>query len=122
MAAPLAEIFQSIVDSLPDDWSGLELDLRIFDEQRYVEAATFVVTCNAQPYSRHDWHWKIRCAHRFGFAAAPSAVHTTLKLLDGAAIEGELALRGITSGRAEVVPMWGRPESFREEFRRIRAQ
>ena len=122
MAASLAETFQSIVDSLPDDWSGLELDLRIFDEDRYVEAATFVVTCNAQPYSRHDWHWKIRCAHRFGFAAAPSAVHTALKLLDGAGIDGELALRGITSGRVEVVSTWGRPESFREELRSIRAQ
>jgi hypothetical protein len=122
VAAALAETFQTIVDSLPDDWSGLELDLRIFDEDRYVEAATFVVTCNAQPYSRHDWHWKIRCAHRFGTAAAPSAVHTALRLLDDAGIAGELALRTITSGRVEVVPTWGRPESFRQEFRRIRAQ
>jgi hypothetical protein len=120
--AQLAETFQRIVDSLPDDWSGLELDLRIFDEERYVQAATFMVTCNAQPYSRHDWHWRIRCAHRFGFAAAPSAVHTALKLLDNARIDGELALRNITSGRVEVVPTWGRPESAREEFRRIRAQ
>ena len=103
MAASLAETFQTIVDSLPDDWSGLELDLRIFDEERYVQAATFVVTCNAQPYSHHDWHWKLRCAHRFGHAAAPSAVHTALKLLDDAGIEGELALRAITSGRVEVV-------------------
>ena len=37
-------------------------------------------------------------------------------------IEGELAMREIRSGRVEVVPMWGRPESAREEFRRLRAQ
>jgi hypothetical protein len=122
VAASLAETFQSIVDSLPDDWSGLELDVRIFDEERYVQAATLMVICNAQPYSHRDWHWRVLCAHRFGHAAAPSAVHTSLKLLDDAGMAGEIALRKVTSGHAEVVPMWGRPESFRQEFRRIRAQ
>jgi hypothetical protein len=45
----LAETFQQIVDSLPDDWTDLEFDLRIFDERRYVDAAVLLVTCNAQP-------------------------------------------------------------------------
>jgi hypothetical protein len=49
-------------------------------------------------------------------------VHGTLRLLDEAGIEGELAVREMRSGRVEVVPMWGRPESAREEFRRLRAQ
>jgi hypothetical protein len=31
-------------------------------------------------------------------------------------------VRETRSGRAEVVQMWGRPESAREEFRRLRAQ
>ena len=118
----LADTFDAIVGSLPDDWTGLELDLRIADESRYVEAAQFMVVCNAQPYSRHDWHWRIIAAHRFGHAAAPSAVRTSLKLLDDAGIAGELAVRRLTSGRVEIVPTWGRPESFRQEFRRIRAQ
>ena len=118
----LADTFQEVVDSLPDDWTDLELDLRIFDEPRYVEAAVYMVTCNAQPYSRHDWHWRILVAHRFGHAAAPPAVHAALKLLDDGGIEGELAVREIRSGRAEVVQMWGRPESVRQEFRRLRAQ
>jgi hypothetical protein len=118
----LAATFDAIVDSLPDDWTDLELDLRIADESRYVDAAVSVVVCNAQPYSHHDWHWRILCAHRFGHAAAPSAVHTSLKLLDEAGIAGELALRQVRSGRVEVVPQWGRPESAREEFRRLRAQ
>jgi len=60
----LAASFQEVLDSLPDDWSDLDLDLRIFDESRYVEAATFLVVCNAQPYSHNDWHWKLLCAHR----------------------------------------------------------
>jgi hypothetical protein len=118
----LADSFQGIVDSLPDDWTDLELDLRISDETRYVEAATYLVTCNARPYSHHDWHWRLLVAHRFGHAAAAPTVHGTLKLLDEAGIEGKLAVRELRSGRVEVVPMWGRPQSVREEFRRLRAQ
>jgi hypothetical protein len=118
----LAEAFEQILGSLPDDWTDLELDLRIFDEARYVDAAVLVVTCNAQPYSHHDWHWRLLVAHRFGHAAAAPAVRSAMKLLDEAAIDGELAVREVRVGRAEVVQMWGRPESFRQEFRRIRAQ
>ena len=118
----LAETFNRIVGSLPDDWTDLELDVRIFDEQRYVDAATLLVICNAQPYSRHDWHWRLIVAHRFGHAAAAPAVHAALGLLDEADIEGELAVREVRTGRVEVNPMWGRPESVRQEFRRLRAQ
>jgi hypothetical protein len=82
----------------------------------------FMVTCNAQPYSKYDWHWRILVAHRFGHAAAPEAVHTTLKLLDQAGIDGEIALREVREGRTEITATWGRPESVRQEFRRIRAQ
>jgi hypothetical protein len=88
----LADIFQQIVDSQPDDWTHLELDLRLADESRYVEAALYLTTCNAQPYSHHEWHWRLLDAHRF------------------------------RTGRVEVEPTWGRPYSAREEFRRLRAQ
>jgi hypothetical protein len=118
----LAETFTEIVDSLADDWTDLELDLRIFDERRYVDAAVMLVTCNAQPYSKNDWHWRLLVAHRFGHAAAAPAVHAALGLLDDADIDGELAVREVRTGRAEVVQMWGRTESVREEFKRIRAQ
>ena len=118
----LAESFNEVVDSLPDDWTDLEFDLRIFDEARYVDAALLLVQCNAQPYSSHDWHWRLLAAHRFGHAASAPAIHGALALLDETGIEGELALREVRTGRAEVVQMWGRPESVREEFRRRRAQ
>jgi hypothetical protein len=118
----LAATFNGIVDSLPDDWTDLEFDLRIFDERRYVDAAVLLVTCNAQPYSKHDWHWRILVAHRFGHAAAPPAVHLALKLLDDAGIDGEIAVREARAGRVEVVQMWGRPESVRQEFKKLRAQ
>jgi hypothetical protein len=118
---PLAESFQEIVDALPSDWTDLELDLRV-DEDRYVDAATLLVTCNAQPYSHHDWHFRLIVAHQFGHAASAPTTHGTLKLLDDAGIAGELAVRELRTGRVEVTQMWGRPESVREEFRRIRAQ
>jgi hypothetical protein len=120
--APLADSFQQVVDSLPDDWTDLELDLRIDDESRYIDAAVYLVTCNAQPYSRHDWHWRLLVAHRFGHAASWPTTHGALKLLDDAGITGEFAVREVRSGRVEVVQMWGRPESVRDEFKRTRAQ
>jgi hypothetical protein len=118
---PLADSFQEIVDSLPSDWTDMELELRV-QEDRYVDAATLLVTCNAQPYSRKEWHWRLLVAHQFGHAAAAPTVHGTLKLLDDAGIEGELVLREVRTGRHETVQDWGRPESFRREFRRLRAQ
>jgi hypothetical protein len=118
----LAEDFNAVLESLPPDWTQLELDLRIADEMRYTDAATLLVQINAMPYSQHDWHWRIRSAHEFGHAAAPETVHGTLALLDDEGIAGELVLREARSGRVEVVQMWGRPESVRQEFNRRRAQ
>jgi hypothetical protein len=119
---PLAEDFQKVVDSLPPDWTQLELDLRIHDEDRYVESATLLTQINAMPYSKHDWHWRLRVAHDFGHAAAAETVRGTLGLLDDQGIAGELAARDARSGRVEVRQMWGRPESVRQEFRRRRSQ
>jgi hypothetical protein len=118
----LAQTFERMVDALPDDWTDLELDLRILEERRYVEAAVLLVSANPQPYSEHDWHWRILVAHRFGHAAAPAAVHLALKLLDDDGIEGELVLREARTGRVEITQMWGRTESVRQEFKRLRAQ
>jgi hypothetical protein len=118
---PLAEDFQEILDALPSDWTDMEIDVRV-EEGRYIDAATLMVTCNAQPYSHHDWHFHIPIAHQFGHAAAWPVVLGTLQLLDDAGIRGELALREVREGRVETTQMWGRPESVRQEFRRIRSQ
>jgi hypothetical protein len=117
----LAETFDDILASLPSDWTDLELDLRV-QETRYVDAAILLVQVNPQPYSHHDWHWRLLVAHQFGHAAAAPTVHGTLRLVDEAGIPGELVLREVRTGRVETSYMWGRGESVREEFRRIRAQ
>jgi hypothetical protein len=118
----LASDFQRTVGELPGDWTDLQLDVRIADEDRYIEAAVIVAQCNAQAYSRHDWHWRILCAHEFGHAAAAPTVHGVFLQLDAAGIRGEFAVRQVREGRVEVVPMWGRGESVRREFVQRRAQ
>jgi hypothetical protein len=117
----LAQDFDEVAESLPDDWTDLALDLRIGDESRYVDAAVLLSQINAQPYSKADWHWRINVAHRFGHAAAPETVRGTLELLDRESIAGELIVRDMHEGRAEVVQMWGRPESVRRDFRQRRS-
>ncbi len=117
----LADTFDEILASLPSDWTDLELDLRV-EEDRYIDTATIIAQVNAQPYSHHDWHWRILVAHQFGHAAAAPAVHGTLRLIDEQGIQGELALRELRTGRVEVTQMWGRPESVRQDFRRLRSQ
>jgi len=117
----LAEDFSAIVESLPDDWTDIVCDLRILDEEHYVDAAVLLTQVNAQPYSRADWHWRLNVAHTFGNAAAAETTIGTLRLLDEEGIEGELVLRDYREGRAEVVQMWGRPESVRREFRERRS-
>ncbi len=117
----LAGDFQSILDSLPDDWTDLVIDLRITDETQYVDAAVILTQVNGQPYSRADWHWRLNVAHRFGHAAAAESVKGTLELLDEAGIEGEMVVRDWHEGRAEVVQMWGRPESVRRDFKARRS-
>lgn len=112
-----ADDFQQVLDSMPPDWTDLELDLRIDDESRYVDTAVALSLVNAQPYSEAEWQWRLLVAHSFGHAAAAETVKGVLAQLDAEGVGGELQLREERQGRAEVAPMWGRPESVREEFR-----
>jgi hypothetical protein len=121
MDRSLSDTFEEIVEALPDDWTDLELDLRIADETRYVDGAVLLSQVNAQPYSKADWHWRINVAQSFGHAAAPETVRGVLQKFDREGISGELRVRDAQEGRAEVVQMWGRPESVRREFRRRRS-
>ena len=116
----LAVDFQELLDSLPPDWTDLELDLRIEDESRYVDAAVILSLVNAQPYSKANWHWRLLVAHSFGHAAAAETVKGALAKLDAEGLVGEMTLREVREGRTEVVQMWGRPESVRQEFRQRR--
>jgi len=112
--------FQEVLDAMPPDWTDLELDLRIDDESKYVDTAVALSQINAQVYSQADWDWRLIVAHSFGHAAAPETVKGVLAKLDADGVSGEMVVREVREGRAEVVPMWGRPESVREDFRKRR--
>jgi len=121
---PLATEFQQIVDALPPDWTDLEVDLRIGDESHYVDSATALSQVNAQVYQHpraKGWHWRLLVAHSFGHAAAAETVKGVLGKLDADGVAGVLRVAEVREGRSEVVQMWGRPESVREEFRQRRS-
>jgi hypothetical protein len=117
----LADDFQRIHDALPPDWTDLEVDLRIDDERQYIDSAVTLSQVNAQVYSRAEWHWRLIVAKSFGHAAAPETVKGALAKLDADGVSGEMQVAEVREGRAEVVQMWGRPESVREEFRQRRS-
>jgi hypothetical protein len=117
----LAVDFTELLEALPADWTDIVCDLRLRDEDRYVDAAVLLTQINAQPYSKADWHWRILVAHSFGHAAAAPTVKGVLAKLDESGVTGVLRLTEVREGRAEVVQMWGRPESVRDEFRKRRS-
>jgi|SRR5436305_2022477 len=119
----LAAGFLQILKTLPSDWTDLEVDLRIEDMSHYVDTAVAVSQVNAQVYQHpaEGWHWRLLVAHSFGHAAAAETVEAVLGRLDEAGVKGELRVAEVREGRSEVVQMWGRPESVREEFRQRRS-
>lgn len=120
-AVALADDFQQILEALPSDWTDLEVDLRIEDEGHYIDTAVALSLVNARPYSESDWHWRLLVAHSFGHAAPAETVKGVLAKLDAAGVSGEMQVREVREGRSEIVQMWGRPESVREEFRQRRS-
>ncbi|HEX5375944.1 MAG TPA: hypothetical protein VFW48_07275, partial [Solirubrobacterales bacterium] len=94
----LAADFQQVLDAMPPDWTDLELDLRIDDESRYVDAAVTLSQVNARPYSKADWDWRLLVAHSFGHAAAAETVKGTLAKLDAEGVDGEMAVREVREG------------------------
>jgi hypothetical protein len=117
----LAEDFQQVLEALPPDWTDLEIDLRIDDESQYIDTAVALSQVNAQPYNEADWDWRLLVAKSFGHAAAAESVKGVLEKLDAEGVSGEMQVREVREGRAEIVQMWGRPESVREEFRQRRS-
>lgn len=120
----LAADFQQILETLPPDWTDLEVDVRIEDTSQYVDTAVAMSQVNAQVYQHphKGWHWRLLVAKSFGHAAAPESVMGVLDKLDADGVKGVLRMAEVREGRSEVVQMWGRPESARREFRRLRSQ
>jgi predicted alpha/beta hydrolase family esterase len=119
----LAADFERILVTLPPDWTDLEVDMRIEDMSHYVDTAVALSQVNAQVYQhpQEGWQWRFLVAHSFGHAAAAETVQGVLDKLDEDGVQGELRVAEVREGRSEIVQMWGRPESVREEFRQRRS-
>lgn len=120
----LAAAFQQILETLSPDWTDLEVEMRIEDGSDYVDTAVALSQINAQIYQHPldgEWQWRLLVAQSFGHAAAPETVKGILETLDAEGVAGELRVAEVREGRSEVVQMWGRPESVREEFRQRRS-
>ena len=108
-AMAMADTFSEMVDSLPDDWTDLELDLRISDEERYIEAATYLVHVQ-RPAVLASTTGTGGSSSRIASATPPPRPASTARcaLLDEAGIDGELAVRetriGSRRGHADVGP------------------
>ena len=118
----LAEDFQEVLDSLPGDWTDIVCDLRLADEDRYIDAA--VLLTHGQRPAVLEGRLALPHQRRPLRSATPrpprrSRERSSCSTSEG--IEGELIVRDFHEGRAEVVQMWGRPESVRREFRARRA-
>ena len=62
----LAAAFDEIVDSLPDDWTDLSLDLRLADEERYVDAAVMLTHVGYRTGLMYDMAGVTARAHEAG--------------------------------------------------------
>jgi hypothetical protein len=59
--------FTQILDSLPPDWTDLEVDMRIEDQSQYVDTAVALSQVNAQVYQHpldEQWQWRLGEARR----------------------------------------------------------
>ena len=98
--------------------------MRIEDESQYVDTAVALSQVNAQVYQHPQPRagtggcWSPRAS-----ATPPRRrrVKGVLAKLDAEGVAGELRVAEVREGRSEVVQMWGRPESVREEFRQRRS-
>jgi RND superfamily putative drug exporter len=93
-----------VLDTLPPDWTHLQFDLRIEEEDRYVELAPIVAQVNAWPLSKDEYHWRFNTMREFGHAAAPQTVKGLLAALDKLGIHGELAVREVRQLRDRYIP------------------
>ena len=109
------------VDFWRDKELSSEVTVRPDGKISLIVAKSALSQVNARPYSEADWHWRLLVAHSFGHAAAAETVKGVLAKLDAEGVAGEMQLREVREGRAEIVEMWGRPESVREEFRQRRS-
>jgi hypothetical protein len=90
---PFAEQWDAIVARQPEDWSSMNLELRLGDASQSEETALVLSPLN--PWHERDWRsgvFRFRAAHTFGYGSAPELTRKRLQTLDSVGIRGTLEL------------------------------
>jgi hypothetical protein len=89
--ASLAAEWDAALQVLPSDWSDLLCELELTSTDHIERAALLVAPINPiQGTGRPGFHF--RCAHSFGYGAAPGMVRRCLARLDAEGIPGEVRI------------------------------
>jgi hypothetical protein len=104
----LAEEWDAALRVLPSDWSDLlgELELTSSD---YLDRAALLLGPINPLHSSDELRLRFRCAHSFGYGAAPGVVRRCLARLDEAGIPGDVRIVRVLSDSHPVAtqgPVW----------------
>jgi hypothetical protein len=89
--ATLTEQWDSIMSSVPSDWSSVTLQLELRDAAQSEEAALVLSPLN--PWHERDWRtgtFRFRAAHTFGYGTAAGLCRKRLGTLDSLGVQGSL--------------------------------
>ena len=104
----LAAAWDALVASLPADWSDLYVELRLGSTDFLERAALLLGPVNPATFDV-DLGFRFRCAHSFGYGAAPEMARRCLERLDEDGITGELRFVRALSDTKPVAtqgPVW----------------
>ena len=105
---PLAAAWDGLVARLPADWSDLYVELHLGSTDFLDRAALLLGPVNPATFDV-DLGFRFRCAHSFGYGAAPEMARRCLERLDEDGITGELRVVRALSDTKPVAtqgPVW----------------
>jgi hypothetical protein len=105
---PLAEAWDVLAADLPPDWSDIYGQIELTSSDHLDPAALALAPINPARYGPTSG-FRFRCAHSFGYGAAPPMVRRCLARLDERGIEGTVSILRVLSDTKPVGtqgPVW----------------
>jgi hypothetical protein len=105
---PLAESWDALTASLPEDWSDLYAQLDLTSSDHLDPAALALAPINPLRYGPANG-FRFRCARTFGYGASPGMTRRSLARLDERGIGGTLSILRVLSDSKPVAtqgPVW----------------
>ena len=104
----LAAAWDELVAKLPADWSDLYLELELDSTDFLERGALLLAPVNPATFGA-DVGFRFRCAHRFGYGAAPEMARRCLARLDEEGMTGSVRVVQVLSNTKPVAtqgPVW----------------